>query len=227
MKILHIESATEVCSIAISEGERVLAFCEAENPMSHSAMTTVLIERCLAEAGIEASDLEAISLSKGPGSYTSLRVGASVAKGMCFALAIPLITVDTLESLAMAAVAQFGKQDALYCPMIDARRMEVYTTLYDASGAVIQPLESMIVEEDSFADFVARGQQIIFIGNGAMKCEKTLTFPNFRFAPLACSALFLIKIANQYFIDKNFTNIAYFSPEYVKSPHITAAKSVF
>jgi tRNA threonylcarbamoyladenosine biosynthesis protein TsaB len=227
MKILHIESATEVCSIAISDGKRVLAFCEAENPMSHSAMTTVLIERCLAEAGLEASDLEAVSVSQGPGSYTSLRVGASVAKGMCFALGIPMIAVDTLESLARAAVAQFGDMDALYCPMIDARRMEVYTTLYDASGAIIQPLESLIVEEDSYRDFAARGQKIIFIGNGAMKCEKTLTFPNFRFAPLACSALFLIEIANQYFIDKNFTNIAYFSPEYVKSPHITAAKSVF
>jgi tRNA threonylcarbamoyladenosine biosynthesis protein TsaB len=135
--------------------------------------------------------------------------------------------VDTLESLAMAAVAQFGDMNALYCPMIDARRMEVYTTLYDASGAIVQPLESLIVEEDSYGDFAAQNQKIIFIGNGAMKCEKTLTFPNFCFAPLACSALFLIKIANQYFIDKNFTNIAYFSPEYVKSPHITAAKSVF
>ena len=227
MKILHIESATEVCSIAISDGKQVLAFCEAENPMSHAAMTTVLIERCLAEAKLEVSDLEAISLSKGPGSYTSLRVGASVAKGMCFALGIPMITIDTLESLAMAAVAQFGEQNALYCAMIDARRMEVYTTLYDASGRVIRPLESLIVEEDSFADFAAQEQQIIFIGNGAMKCEKTLTFPNFSFAPLACSALFLINIANQYFINKNFTNIITFTPEYVKSPHITAAKSVF
>jgi tRNA threonylcarbamoyladenosine biosynthesis protein TsaB len=227
MKILHIESATEVCSIAISDGAEVLAFCEAENPMSHAAMTTVLIERCLAEAGLEPSDLEAISLSKGPGSYTSLRVGSSVAKGMCYALNLPMIAVDTLESLAMAAVAQFGDLDALYCPMIDARRMEVYTALYDAKGTLIRPLESLIVTEDSFAEFVEQGQKIIFVGNGAEKCSEILNFPNFNFYALPCAALHMIKIANQCFTNKNFTNIIFFNPEYVKKPNITTPKRIF
>jgi tRNA threonylcarbamoyladenosine biosynthesis protein TsaB len=227
MKILHIESATEVCSVAISDGTNVLAFCEAEKPMSHAAMTTVLVERCLAEAKLEPTDLEAISLSKGPGSYTSLRVGSSVAKGMCYALNLPLIAVDTLESLAMAAVAQFGDTDALYCPMIDARRMEVYTTLYDARGAIIRPLESLIVEADSFAEFVERGQKIIFIGSGAEKCSEILNFPNFSFHALPCSALHIIEIANQCFINKIFTNIIFFNPEYVKKPNITTPKRIF
>lgn len=195
--------------------------------MSHAAQTTLLIEACLTEAQLTATNLDAVSLSKGPGSYTSLRVGASVAKGMCYALNIPLLTIDTLESLAEAAYRHTKDDEALYCAMIDARRMEVYCSIFDANRENIQAIDSHIVDENSFQNFFALGKKIIFTGNGAEKCKNIISSPLAHFLPLTCEAPFLISIANQKFIHSNFDDIAYFSPQYVKAPNITTAKNIF
>lgn len=225
--LLHIETATEVCSVALSQGEVLLALCEADAPMVHTAQTTLLIEECLAKAAILPSQLSAISISQGPGSYTALRVGASIAKGMCYALQIPLIAIDTLQSLAMAAAAASGDETALYCAMIDARRMEAYTAIYNSKGEVISPMEALIIDAHVFDHYFTQGQKIIFTGNAAFKCEGLIASPLAQILPLQCTAKFLIKIANQKYSNKDFADIAYFSPEYAKNPNITLAKKVF
>lgn len=224
--LLHLETATESCSVALSAGGELLAFAEAE-PMSHAATLTLLIQDCLNQCNIKAKDLAAISVSKGPGSYTALRVGASVAKGMCYALNIPLLAIDTLQSLAMAASAEIKNENALYVPMLDARRMEVYTAIFDAKGSVVRPLESLIIDEQSDATFQSLSNEIVFTGNGVDKCKEILMSKGFILLPKKNSAKYLIKIAYQYFIDKNFTNISVFSPEYAKQPNITTAKKIF
>ena len=225
--ILHIETATEACSVAISRGEEVLAFCEATEAMAHTTQTTILIEQCLKQANLKAKDLDAVSVSKGPGSYTALRVGSSIAKGMCYALNIPLIAVDSLQSLAMAAAAEIKDNNALYCGMIDARRMEVYAAIYDVNGVEKQALQCIIIDENSFSTFIEKNQQIVLCGNGAEKCRSLLSSEYISFLPSTSSAIFLIKIANQHFINRKFQDISVYSPEYAKNPNITTAKKIF
>jgi tRNA threonylcarbamoyladenosine biosynthesis protein TsaB len=224
--ILHLETATESCSVAISRNNELVAFAEAV-PMAHAAAITLLIQNCLEQINALPRDLSAVSVSKGPGSYTALRVGASVAKGICYALDIPLIAIDTLHSLAMAASAEIGDPNAYYIPMIDARRMEVYTALYDFVGQAIVPLHSRIIDEQTNSEWQALERPLVLTGNGVSKCRDLLHSSNFIYLPKNCSAKYLIKIAYQYFIDRNFVDTTVFSPEYAKQPNITTARKIF
>lgn len=221
--ILHIETATEICSVAISAGDSLLAIKEIHEPFKHTSHTTLLIQQCLDEAKMTMHDLNAVAVSKGPGSYTGLRVGASIAKGICYAMDIPLIAVDTLASLAWSTRQTFG--DSIHIPMIDARRMEVYTAVYDQSGKVITAPQSMIIDQDSFST-LRSSKPIVLSGNGAEKCKEVLNIESARFTKILCSSKHLISLAFKAFENQNFEDVAYFTPSYIKAPNITKAKKI-
>lgn len=223
--LLNIETSTETCSIAISKGKEVLALQETSEAYSHASQITLLIQAALEEAGHALADMDAIALSQGPGSYTALRVGTSTAKGICYALGKPLLAIDTLQALAQASF-QEDWPEAYYAPMIDARRMEVYTLLLDRQGQLIQATEAKIIDSDSYSEYLQAGQRIVFSGNGAPKCQTVIDSPHARFLQLGNSARHLVPLAVQAFEKKTFADLAYFSPHYFKSPNITKPKRV-
>ena len=223
--ILNIEAATDVCSVCLSRGVDVLSHQTSETQNEHSRIITVLIQQCMSEVGLRLNDLEAVSVSEGPGSYTSLRVGFSTAKGICFALDKPLITISTLEALAVAAHQVAQDSDALYCPMIDARRMEVYTVLFTADGNLVQPPQAMVIGQTAFEGYFSAGQRIIFCGNGAEKCKSVLNNQFASFSKIKkCDSVQLILPAMKAFLNKNFSNTACAVPQYLKAPNITSAR---
>ena len=223
--ILNIEAATDICSVCLSRGMEVLSQQVSEGKNQHSMVITLLIQRCMEEAGLPLEDIDAVAVSEGPGSYTSLRVGYSTAKGICFALRKPLITISTLAALAGAAHRIALDDEALYCPMIDARRMEVYTALFTAKGALVSPLQAMVVDQASFEGYFTAGQRIFFSGNGVDKCKDLLnnTFSSFSSVKI-CTSVQLIPHAISAFLNKNFSDIAYSTPLYLKAPNITSAR---
>jgi tRNA threonylcarbamoyladenosine biosynthesis protein TsaB len=224
--ILNIETATEICSVAVSENNLLLALCESTEPNQHSSQLTLLIEEALGKAGLKINQLDAVALSSGPGSYTSLRVGSSVAKGICYALNIPLIAVDTLECLVEGALLLENDSDAIYCPMIDARRMEVYTALYDHQKNRLRELDSRIFDEVFRDELLTLNKKIIFSGNGSEKCSEIFDENKFAFYKTVCNSSNMLNTVYQKFINFEFSDIAYFSPTYLKAPNITTAKKV-
>ena len=222
--ILNIESATDICSVSLSRGTEILSFQETDETFAHSKVLTLLIENCLTEVNIELKNIDAVAISRGPGSYTSLRVGSSVAKGICYALNKPMIAVDTLKSLALATYAAEGDADAIYAPMIDARRMEVYTAHFSATGDRLSDTAAEVITENSYSNIFKSEKKIIFCGSGADKCRSVLLSPFAFFSPIVCSAMYLPPLAVQAFVEKRFEDIAYFEPEYFKAPNITKSK---
>jgi tRNA threonylcarbamoyladenosine biosynthesis protein TsaB len=226
--ILNIESSTNICSVCISRDGEMLSIREASTN-SHASQMTVFIEQCLAESNIKITDLSAVAISNGPGSYTSLRVGISTAKGICYGLGIPLIAVDTLTSMAMAAYEIVKDDTAIYCPMIDARRMEVYHSLFeieDGEVKIIEPMSPLIVDEQSFKRYYEVGKRLVFSGNGSLKCAAVLPLETSIFVDENCSSKNMIKYGTANFDIKNFVDIAYHTPQYLKAPNITTPKNV-
>ena len=215
--ILQIETATTVCSVALAKDGQVLALKQVDQRNIHAEVITVFIDELLHTAGYTFSDIDAIAVSCGPGSYTGLRIGISTAKGLCFALDKPLIAVETLESMAYGAIAEGVESDMLLCPMIDARRMEVYTALFNAKGERIHATTAEIIDEKSFADLLIE-HRVLFYGDGAEKCQTVLSnHPNAHFLPgFTNSAIYLTKKAEKKLILKEFENVAYFEPFYLK-----------
>ena len=220
--ILNIETATELSSVCISKDQEVLAIKEGSGPMKHSQEITLLIQDCLSTIGITFAQLDAVAVSKGPGSYTALRVGTSVAKGICYAVDIPLIGVDTLKSMAVASAAQVAAD--FYCPMIDARRKEVYMALYNNDITELKPCQAAILDQDSFGQDVSVGQKIVFSGNGSPKFEEMILRPEFVFTNIVCKASNLVPLALEAYKAKKFVSVAYFEPTYLKPPNITIPK---
>jgi len=218
--ILHIESATDICSVAVSEDETLLTINEETNSLKHSEIITLQIKDVMDRADLRFEELSAVSLSEGPGSYTSLRVGMSAAKAICYGNDIPLIAVNTLQSLAYSSVRE-KKEKYLLCPMIDARRMEVYASLYTSEMKVIFDNRPVILEENTFSGYYNDGYKIIFSGNGAEKSKELFQHYNSEYTGIVCSAKNLINIAQNKFKNKLFEDIAYFSPNYIKPPNIT------
>lgn len=217
--ILNIESATDICSICLSEGEKIVAQQEILNTQNHASQITILISKCFEDAKLQLRDLSAVAVSHGPGSYTSLRVGAATAKGICYALNLPLIAVDTLAALALSVGAN---HDELVVPMIDARRMEVYCSVFDTNGKKIMQNEPKVIDNQSFSNFFETHQKLVFCGNGAAKCESILTnaFSRFR-TDVVCSARHLPPLSNRAFLAKQWQDLAYYAPDYGKAPNIT------
>ena len=210
--ILNIETATRNCSVALAnDGETILCKEIAEQGYSHAEKLHVFIFEILKEAGINFQEIQAIAVSKGPGSYTGLRIGVSAAKGFCYALGIPLISVDTLEIIAHQVKVKSG----LIVPMIDARRMEVYSAVFDCNYIELRDVKAEIITEDSFADTV---ENIYFVGDCQEKCREVLTKENFKFLPdvVFPSAKEMSALSFEKFAKNQFEDVAYFEPFYLK-----------
>ncbi|MCD0467996.1 tRNA (adenosine(37)-N6)-threonylcarbamoyltransferase complex dimerization subunit type 1 TsaB [Flavobacterium sp. ENC] len=210
--ILNIETATKNCSVAIAKnGETVLCKEIAEEGYSHAEKLHVFIEEVLAESGISVHDLAAIAVSQGPGSYTGLRIGVSAAKGLCYALNIPLIAVDTLLTLAAQAKISEGK----IIPMLDARRMEVYSAVFSAGLETERSVQAEVIDENSFQDIT---ETVYFVGDCAEKCKPVLTKENFIFLEdiKYPSAAAMGKISYDKFKISDTVDVAYFEPYYLK-----------
>lgn len=214
--ILNIETSTSVCSASIAKNGEVLAIRESFEDKSHATLITVFVEELLSELSITAAELDAVAVSEGPGSYTGLRIGVSVAKGICYANNIPLIAVNTLQAMAIMAKKAKSINEALYCPMIDARRMEVYSALFDAQMKVARKTIAEIIDENSYASELKQ-RPIIFMGNGAEKCKGHITSDNAVFLEgIYPSAKYMAMLAEQDFNNHNFKDVAYFEPFYLK-----------
>lgn len=208
--ILHLETATKVCSVAISNNGTVISIKETvSDGYTHSESLTLFIQDVLNQAQLALADLSAVSVSAGPGSYTGLRIGLSTAKGLCFALNIPLIAIDTLT--ALKNVIPSGEMPVI--PMLDARRMEVYAQVFDADGQTLQEIDAIVLTEDSFSDF----EPFIVLGDGAAKCKEMWGHRNITWNEnVLSSAKGQATIAYEKFQKKEFENLAYFSPIYLK-----------
>ncbi len=226
MIILNIETSTNVCSIAISEnGNCIFTKIETEG-MNHAALLSVFIAEGMELLRFQAKRLDAVAVSSGPGSYTGLRIGVSTAKGLCYGLDIPLIAVSTLEVLTKQALKSSGViKTGLFCPMIDARRMEVYAAFYTSKGEIHRAIMADIIDESSYIE-ILENHKVYFFGNGAEKCKSTLTHSNALFLdnlfPLAEN---MISLAEKRFNEKQFEEVAYFEPFYLKDFYTTAPKN--
>lgn len=219
---LIIETATEVCSVALAEDDRVIDLEESAEGQNHARLVTVFAEKLLSRNGIRASQLSAVGVSKGPGSYTGLRIGVSTAKGICFASGIPLLAVGTLESMAHQVAGNFrdyGIPDdlpVLYCPMIDARRMEVFSMLVDQGGNILKSISAEIIGSEFLAEELS-AHRVVFFGNGAAKCANVLTSPNALFVSnINASAKYMTELVWDAYNKKHFEDVAYFEPFYLK-----------
>jgi len=222
--ILSIETATTVCSIAIHKNEKLLANQSLHIAQSHSGLLVPSIQNLLKYCDLEMDKLDAVALSKGPGSYTGLRIGTSTAKGICDALDIPLIGINTLEAMANG-VSKFIKEDALLCPMIDARRMEVYCLLTNQKGEVIQETNPKIIDENSFASELS-DSRVYFFGNGANKCKSVIQSDSARFIEgIAPDAVNVGALAYKRYEKGLFEDLVYFDPFYLKDFRVTKPKS--
>ena len=223
MKILHIETSSRNCSVAISDGEELLCLCEevSENYKQSESLHT-FVEWALEGAEISLKDIEAVSLGKGPGSYTGLRIGAASAKGFCYGLKVPLIAVNSLETMIELFL---GQNYDVIIPLIDARRMEVYCAVFDGnSGEMISETEAKILDEQSFKE--VEGKKILFVGDGAKKAKEILQISGVDFiSDVYPSAKYLIKKSVEKFKQKNFEDVAYFEPFYLKDFHGVKKKS--
>jgi tRNA threonylcarbamoyladenosine biosynthesis protein TsaB len=219
--ILCLETATNLCSVALCDSAGVISLRESNESKSHASMLTIFIDEILKERGIRASDLEAVAVSKGPGSYTGLRIGVSVAKGIAYAASIPLIGIETTLSMFWGIsenpnASTGSDMNSLYCPMLDARRMEVYYAIYDSHGNKIKDISAEIISENSFIN-IPESQKIIFFGDGAIKCREVINRKNAFFADdFMISSSYMRKPVYKAFKDHNFEDVAYFEPLYLK-----------
>ena len=224
--ILHLETATRVCSVAVSDQDRLLSLREENSPdYSHSRLLNQFVDEALSQVGVSYSQLDAVAVSSGPGSYTGLRIGSSAAKGFCYALDIPLIAVDTLKAMAHNCFDEVCGAESylpcaalqvLFCPMIDARRMEVYYGLFDACIHSLKETRAEVITEDSFSRLL-EDNKVFFFGDGAAKCRPFLTSYNARVLPdILPSARGMIKPAWEKFSGGKFEDVAYFEPFYMK-----------
>ncbi|WP_097046463.1 tRNA (adenosine(37)-N6)-threonylcarbamoyltransferase complex dimerization subunit type 1 TsaB [Flagellimonas pacifica] len=213
-RILNLETATTNCSVSISEDNEIVSLKE-NNAMnySHSEQLHVFIKEALNEASLSFLDLDAVAVSKGPGSYTGLRIGVSAAKGLCFSLDLPLISVPTLQSMASQIKALDGE---IVIPVLDARRMEVYSCVFNANYEVVRETRAEIIDESSFDKFLA-GSKVHLVGSGAEKCIEVLNHPNMNFdTSIIPSAKEMAQLSFKKFQEGLFEDVAYFEPYYLK-----------
>ncbi|MCK9421017.1 MAG: tRNA (adenosine(37)-N6)-threonylcarbamoyltransferase complex dimerization subunit type 1 TsaB [Bacteroidales bacterium] len=221
--ILCLETATEVCSVALALDGNLLKIKESSSPNVHSSQLTLFIEEIVHSSEFTLSGLDAIAVSMGPGSYTGIRIGVSTAKGLCYALDKPLIAIPTLQSMAqgmknhLSGIQYPASGISLICPMIDARRMEVYAAIYDSELNTVRETSAQIIDRTTFTEYLTNSA-ILFAGNGASKCKPFLEHhKNAVFIEnFAASARFMVSFAEQRLTRKQFEDIAYFEPFYLK-----------
>ena len=229
--ILHIESSTLTCSVAVSENGNCIALKEShDDTYAHSEKLVTYIDEALKKAGKSPAQLDAVCVAKGPGSYTGLRIGVSAAKGLCYALQIPLLSIGSLRS--MASWCKENYVDSLYsadslCPMIDARRMEVYTSLFDSDLNELKLVSADIIESSSFSKEL-EGRKVAFFGDGANKCKEIINHPNaFFMDEFKPSARGMISSAEQKLAKNEVEDVAYFEPYYLKDFVAGKPKKIF
>ena len=219
--IINIDTAVDTASVCLAKNEEIVALAINENQKNQAGWLHQAIDGMLKKNNFKPNQLDAVAVSIGPGSYTGLRVGLSAAKGLCYALHIPLITVSSLKIIA------FGVRDqatALICPMIDARRMEVFTALYNKDMEEKMPAHPLIINETSFTDFLP-SSAILFCGNGSKKLQPLISNSNASFSDSICNASHLSALSQNYFIKKEFADLAYTEPLYIKEFYSPARKT--
>ena len=239
-RIILIETSTALCSVALAENGKVVSYRESSAPKAHASLTAVFISELLEERGLTVADCDAVCVSMGPGSYTGLRVGVSTAKGLCFGSKKPLLAAGTLDTLVAQAshvipnstdvipnstdVILNSIQDPRHIiPMVDARRMEVYTAVFTPDGQQLTETEPVIVDESSFSTWLDKGP-VLFIGDGAGKCADVIKHPNARFIQCNPKASAMLVPALRAFREGRFGDVAYFEPFYLKEFVATVSK---
>ena len=217
-RIILIETSTALCSVALAEEGNIVAYRESSAPKAHASLTAVFIQEMLSERGLTTADCDAVCVSMGPGSYTGLRVGVSTAKGLCFGSGKPLLAVGTLDTL----VAQADSDARFIIPMVDARRMEVYTAVFE-NGIQLTETAPVIIDENSFAEYLEQGP-CLFIGDGAGKCADVIKHPNASFCQCWPKASAMLSPATAAYKEKRFEDVAYFEPFYLKEFVATVSK---
>lgn len=217
--ILQIESSGGVCSVALARDEKITSIRENNDGRSHAVMLAVFVEEVLKEASVLPQGLNAIAVSKGPGSYTGLRIGVSLAKGMAYALNIPLLGINTLESMVQGLLTrypEYSTDNYFLCPMIDARRLEVYTCVFSFSGKPVSDIRAEIINKMSFSREM-KNRKMIFFGSGAEKCKEIILNENAVFIDdFQQSASFMTGLASLAYHSGKFEDTAYFEPFYLK-----------
>lgn len=222
--ILHIDTATTIGSVCLSKDGQPLQTLVNDKQQDHAASMVLFVQEIMHEQQITPKDLDAIAVSAGPGSYTGLRVGVATAKGLCYTWEKPLIAVSTLQMMAQGVLSRIKDNDALYCPMLDARRMEVYTAVYDASLNVTVAPHALILTPDAFSEQIA-AKKTYFFGNGSDKWQQLMPpHANALFVPYILNAADMVPLATTAYQNKAFEDVAYFSPFYLKPFHSTMKK---
>jgi tRNA threonylcarbamoyladenosine biosynthesis protein TsaB len=226
-RLILIETSTALCSAALAEDGVITSYRESSAPKAHASLTAVFIQEMLEEKGLTIADCDAVCVSKGPGSYTGLRVGVSTAKGLCFGSSKPLIAISTLDILV--AQAQIPDNLKYIVPMVDARRMEVYAAVYEIAGQAgndvrqITETAPAIIDENSYSDILEKGK-VLFIGDGAGKCADVIKHPNATFVQCWPKASAMLEPAMKAYKEKRFEDVAYFEPFYLKEFVATVSK---
>ena len=227
--ILAIETGTDICSVALARDGELIALRESDEERNHAKKIAVFVDELLREYSIAADELDAVAVSKGPGSYTGLRIGVSFAKGLCYGQHIPLVAVGSLDSLVEVAREDYEAgiidvenwSEAILCPMIDARRMEVYTQLFNSEGVAQNEVEAKIIDAESFAE-QRKGKPFVIFGSGAKKCAEVLEGATF--IEVIPSARGMARLAEQAFAEGKTEDVAYFEPFYLKDFVVGTAK---
>lgn len=228
--ILCIETGTDICSVGIARDGELISLRESDEGRDHARQVGVFVDELLDEMGLQPEDLDAVAVGKGPGSYTGLRIGVSFAKGLCYGIQKPLIAIGSLNALTEVAREDYeagildveGWDDAVLCPMVDARRMEVYTQRFDAEGKALSEVSAEIIDGESFAAERVSERPFVIFGNGAKKCEEVLS--GAQWVAVAPSARGLVRLAEEAFEAGRFEDIAYFEPFYLKDFVVTTSK---
>lgn len=236
-KIISIETSTEVCSVALGVDGRVVSLRESQGGRNHASELGVFVDEVLRLNDLEVGDLDAVALSAGPGSYTGLRIGTALAKGLCYGSGLPLVAIGSLEALVRSADRDYqagllmvdDPSSALLIPMIDARRMEVYTQVYDMQLRALTEVRAEIIDQDSFKQYASQGREMILLGDGATKCYDTLhqVNPRVKVAKIYGSAAGMVSLAQDKFISGDFVDLAYWEPTYLKDFMITTTRKKF
>ena len=222
--IINIETATHICSVALSSEQHLIDIRETGQEKSHASLLAVFIDDILKKNNLKPANLDAVSVSKGPGSYTGLRIGVSTAKGIAYGADIPLISVNTLQALSFGAISHpknpftisSDKEKVWYCPMIDARRMEVFSAFYNNKNEIKSPVSANIIDKNSFSEILSE-RPVLFFGTGSEKSKSVLNHPNAFFLDgVLPSASFMIPLSDKAYKEKNFEKSAYFEPFYLK-----------
>lgn len=233
--ILCIETGTDVCSVALADDNELISLRESTEGRDHARNLGVFIDEILRSNDISPDELDAVAVGKGPGSYTGLRIGVSMAKALCYSLGIPLIGVGSLEALATVAAEDFDAgivdiddfESARLCPMIDARRMEVYAQVFDSQLNPLSKIGAHIIEEGSFGDQMTGHGEFVIFGNGAKKCVDVMTDPRVKCIDVVPSARGIIPLAFKAFETEHYEDVAYFEPLYLKDFIVLKSKKKF